>query len=226
MSLPLLLACCLLTAALRAVPAVQPIDLAPDLAYLRVQSIVIDRDLIAATLAKPRSLVLDLRQTFDERDAGDVLRQLLGGPAGDARLYVLVSPTTPVPVVGAIAASSRRLITLGVKGSRPEPEVVVLQSADDDKKAYAALIAGAPPTDLISGRIEKERFDEASLVKEFKNGNHNAQPPDMGDGTTPPASPAPNGPTKPPAGDPPAKLTDRVLQRAVHLHRALQALKR
>ena len=47
-------------------------------------------------------------------------------------------------------------------------------------------------------------------MKEFKNGNHDARPPEgNADGTK----------TPPP-------LTDRVLQRALHLHRALQALKR
>lgn len=185
----------------------EPADLSGDLGYLRVHSIGLEREAISAALAKPRALVLDLRYPTDERDAGEILRQALARPAS-ARLYVLVSPATPVPVVGAIASNPTRLTTLGVKGSRPEPQVVVLQSSDDDRRAYDALMAGTPLANLVSGKIEKERYDEASLVHEFKNGVLDPKPP---------ASPA---------GGESARLTDRVLQRAVHLHRALQALRR
>jgi len=50
-------------------------------------------------------------------------------------------------------------------------------------------------------------------VKEFEHGNPNAAPPAEPDLAKP-------APEKAPV------LTDRVLQRAVHLHRALAALKR
>jgi hypothetical protein len=193
-------------------PATEPADLASDLGYLRVRSVVRDHDAIAAALAKPRALVLDLRQPADERGAGETLRQLLDAPAGQPRLYVLVSPATPVPVVGAIAANPARMITLGIKGARPGPQVVIEQAAEADRAAYAALESGTPLAQLISGKIEKERFDEAALVKEFKNGNHDAQPP-----APPTATGTPVTPAIPP--------TDRVLQRTLHLHRALQALK-
>lgn len=189
----------------------EPTDLAPDLGYLRVHSVIAERDAIAAALAKPRALVLDLRYPADEREADESLRQQFAAAPIGARIYVLVSPATPVPVVGAIAAHSSRLLTLGVKGARPEPQVGVQQSAEDDRRAYDALTAGTSVGDLVSGRIDKERFDEASLVHEFNNGNTDARPPET-------------GPAK--AGDTPAKLTDRVLQRALHLHRALQVLKR
>lgn len=193
--------------------AAEPLDLGADLAYLRVHSIVLEREALAAALLKSRALVLDLRYPADERGAGDILRQELAAPAPAPRIYVLVSPATPVPVVGAIAANSARLVTLGVKGAKPEPQVVVLQTAEDDRRAYDALAAGTPLAGLISGKIEKERFDEASLVQEFKNGNPAPQPPAPG---TPPGK----------AESQPERLTDRVLQRALHLHRALQALKR
>jgi len=56
-------------------------------------------------------------------------------------------------------------------------------------------------------------------VHEFKNGHPDAEPP-----------PAPDPTAAKPAGDtaketPPVPPTDRVLQRALHLHRALLALK-
>jgi hypothetical protein len=187
-----------------------PADLG-DLGYLRIHSVVGERATLAAALTQPHALVLDLRYPVDEREAGDTLRAALGNATALGRLYVLVSPATPVPIVGAIAAHSARLVTLGVKGARPEPQVVVLQSAADDRRAYDALAAGTPFADLISGKIVKERFDEASLVQEFKNGVADPKPPETGLAK---------------AGESPARLTDRVLQRAVHLHRSFQALKR
>jgi hypothetical protein len=203
-------------------PAAEVIDLAPDLGYLRVHSIVLEREAIAAALLKSRALVLDLRYPLDERDAGETLRQELASHPAKARLYVLVSPATPVPVVGAIAASPARLTTLGVKGARPEPQVVVLQPPADDRRAFEAHTAGTALADLISGKIDKDRFDEATLVQEFRLG----LPGDRSAGQ-PPGTAAESRPeAAAPAAKAPARVTDRVLQRALHLHRALQALKR
>ena len=78
-------------------------------------------------------------------------------------------------------------------------------------------IAGTPVETLISGKIEKDRYDEATLVQEFKNGNPEAAPPQPPDPT---AAKATDAPAKPPV------LVDRVLQRAVHLHAARLALRR
>lgn len=213
---------CLLFSALSLpIRAGEPLDLAGDLGYLRVHSLVLERETVAAALAAPRALVLDLRYPLDERGAGEMLRGQLAGRPVKTRLFVLVSPATPVPVVGAVAAHAAGLITLGVKGARPEPQVTVLQTADDDRRAYDALTQGRPLAELLSGKIDKARYDEASLLEEFRNGNPDPQPPAPAQVQAPGATP-PGGP----AADPPARLTDRVLQRALHLHRALQALKR
>jgi hypothetical protein len=196
--------------ALRALAA-PPVDLGGELTYLRVHSLVAERDAIVAALNQARTLVLDLRYPVDERDASDSLRQALSAPAVQPRLFVLVSPATSVPIAGVLAAAGPKLVTLGVKGSHPEPQVGVMQTAADDRRAFDALANGTSLADLISGKIDKERFDEAALVQDFKNGNPEAHPPEA-------------GPAK--ATEPPARLLDRVLQRAVHLQRALQALQR
>jgi len=203
---------CLLASGCCAVSrATEVVDLAADLGYLRIHSLAGEREDLAAALQKPRALILDLRYPLDERAAGETLRLLLAQQPAKSRLYVLVSPATPVPVAGAIAANPDRLITLGLKGSHPEPLVVVSQTASEDRRAAEALAAGTAPADLISGRIDKERYDEAALMQEFKNGNPEPRPPESGPATS---------------DGTPEKLTDRVLQRALHLHRALQALRR
>lgn len=187
------------------------LELAPGLRYLRIHSL--EKSAIELTealnLNQSPALVLDLRYVADEKGAAQAIDALNNHPAKPV-LYILVSPETPTDVAGVITKTSTRLVTLGIRNSKPAPEVVVDQSAADDRAAYAALDNGTPLESLVSGKVAKEHFDEAELVKEFKNGNHDARPPEGN----------PDGAKAAPA------LTDRVLQRALHLHRALQALKR
>jgi hypothetical protein len=67
---------------------------------------------------------------------------------------------------------------------------------------------------LINPSVEKPRNDEARLVADHRAGH--APDPATADATSAPATPPP--------APPPA--TDAVLQRAVHLHRTLLALKK
>jgi len=188
-----------------------PVELAPGLRYLRVhsleQSAIELADLL--NISRTPALVLDLRYVADEKGAAGAINALNSHPAKPT-LYILVSPGTPKDVAAVIQKTSTPLVTLGIRDSQPQPSVVVDQSPADDRAAYAALDNGTSLAALISGKIDKEHFDEAELVKEFKNGNHDARPPE-GDANANTTSVA---------------LTDRVLQRALHLHQALQALKR
>lgn len=187
-------------------------DLGQGLGYLRVHHL----DEAIKPLAGANAIVLDLRHTTATTESvAPFAAALKARPAG-TRLFVLVSPATPAVVASALPGS---VVTLGVKGSTPAPQVVVLQTTEDDRLAYEALATGTALADLISGKIEKERYDEASLVQEFKGGNLDAKPPVLG-----PVEVSGNSP--PQFTESPVRLTDRVLQRAVHLHRALQALKR
>ncbi len=204
-------AICLLSSVLcLLVRAAEPADLGQGLTYLRINSLTKSAVDLNAALLRPAALVLDLRYPADEPAVADLLRVLNSQPAKPT-LYVLVSPATPAAVAGILGPTSTRLVTLGVKDSHPAAQVVVEQTAAADRAAYAALESGTSLTQLISGKIEKERFDEATLVHEFKNGNHDAHPPEAGSA---------------PGKEIPPTITDRVLQRAVHLHHALLALKR
>ncbi len=186
-------------------------DLGQGLSYLRVHS---PADPVKAA-ATSGALVLDLRYAAaDDASAAALTTALASRPAG-VPLLILVSPVTPPVLVPVIRQSPA--LTLGAPGSAPAPKVVVQTDAATDRRAYDAFEAGTPVDKLISGKIEKERFDEATLVQEFKDGNPDAAPPVPPDPTVPRAEAA---------AAPPAPLIDRVLQRAVHLHRALAALRR
>jgi len=204
---------------LSSVSATELTDLGSGLSYLRVHS---PADSVKATAAGG-ALVLDLRYTTADETSAAELKSALAARPANAPLFILVSPDTPpvlIPLVHQLPA-----LTLGIAGAKPTPRVVVKAEAAADRAAYAALEAGTALTTLVSGKVEKERYDEASLVEEFKNGNLDAQPPPAPD----PTAPAPDKAAEPKAsGDPakPAVPTDRVLQRAVHLHRALLALRR
>ena len=192
-------------------PAAAPADLGQGLAYLRAHSLADDAAAITAALPARTPLVLDLRYVTANGDSAAALGAALAGRAAGMQLFILISPTTPAAVAAVVSGE----LTLGPTGTQPAPKVTVRTDAATDRRAYDAHESGLALDALITGKIEKERYDEASLMKDFKNGNTAADGP----------PPGPD-PTKPGAPEKVPTLTDRVLQRAVHLHRALLALRR
>lgn len=190
-------------------------DLGQGLAYLRIHSVGDSETALRKAVPGAGALVLDLRYATANDESAAALKTALASRPTNTPLFILVSPATPAALVPVIDASPA--LTLGAPGSTPGPKVVVQTDAATDRRAYDALATGQSLEKLISGRIEKERFNEATLVHEFKNGNPDAAPAPLPDPTVPKPAGAP---------EPPAPLVDRVLQRAVHLHRALQALRR
>jgi len=189
-------------------------DLGQGLSYLRIHSIADSEVALRKAVPGAGALVLDLRYATANDASAAALKSALAGRSANVPLFILVSPATP-PVLGPVISASPAL-TLGAGGSLPAPKIVVQTDATADRRAYDALDAGTALAQLISGKVEKERFDEATLVQEFKHGNPDAMPPPTPDPTiAPPAD----------AAEKPVTLIDRVLQRAVHLHRALLALK-
>jgi hypothetical protein len=201
----------LLTAGLAAPDA--SADLGQGLAYLRVHVFASEAKAVDAALAANGALVLDLRYTTAQAADAALLTQALAEHRGSDLLCVLVSPATPPVLASALTAAPVRLITLGVAGSVPAPVVVVEQKAATDRQAYDAYESGTAFAVLLSGKIEKDRYDEAALMNDFSNGNTTGEPPE------PDAKTLKDTPGKAPA------LLDRVLQRAVNLHRALAAIK-
>lgn len=192
--------------------AAEPVDLGQGLSYLRVHSLADEQPAIAKATPDAPALVLDLRYaTASDESVAALHASLAGHPAGTS-LFVLVSPATPSALANAVAGE----LTLGPTGTLPAPKVIVQTDAATDRRAFDAHESGLALADLINGKIEKDRYDEASLMKDFKSGNIAAEPPPGPD----PTATKPGTPEKVPV------LTDRVLQRAMHLHRALLALRR
>ncbi len=193
-------------------------DLGQGLGYLRVHSLAADDAILRKSVSAPAALVLDLRYVTADAVATGEFKAIIAARPPGAQLFVLVSPATPPALAPALAAFPA--LILGAPGSVPAPKVVVQTDAAADRRAFDALESGTELAKLITGRIEKERFDEATLVQEFKNGNHDVDFPAQPD----PTAAKPDAPV-PPKETPPAAPIDRVLQRAVHLHRALLALR-
>jgi hypothetical protein len=188
-------------------------DLGAGLSYLRVHSLPLD--ITSVTGASSQALIVDLRRV-DTKDTGaQALVEALTPRAATTQFFLLVGPSTPRDLAKAISSASTKFLTLGIAQTKPDPRVEVQGTPAADRAAYDAFETGTPIEKLITGKIEKDRYDEATLVEEFKNG-HVASPPEDDIETKPVVE------TK----KDPAPATDRVLQRAVHLHRSLQALKR
>ncbi|HVU16281.1 MAG TPA: hypothetical protein VHD32_05130 [Candidatus Didemnitutus sp.] len=206
------LAVILVSASGRLVGASAPVEIDPGLRYVRVHSLETDGAVVEKACATGTPLILDVRFASAKEGDGALFARDLSARAGDEPLFVLVSPSTPAAMASALSGSPRRLITLGVADSTPPARVVIVQTAEADRRAYDAAESGKDLAKLISGKVDKDRYDEASLVSDFNNGNSN--------------------PELPPSPDPrqakenkTAPLVDRVLQRAVHLYRALTAVK-
>jgi len=187
------------------------LDLGQGLAYHRAHAL--PADLPSASPAKPRPLVLDLRYAAGDADAGTALAAWLKFHAAPrSPIFLLANAATSPALRAAFAArdESAGLVVLGVASAEFTPDVDVPVDPAEERRAYDALETGTALAALIAPPLEKPRYDEAKLVAGRLPAR--APPPDLE-----PAAPAPSAP-------PP--LIDAVLQRAVHLHRALLALKR
>ena len=213
-------------------------DLGEGLSYLRVHALDESAKGLAAAIRERDFLVLDLRYVTTVSNSAELLGTALKAREAKPPVFILVGPVTPPALGESLASVGSKIVTLGIKESVPAPQVVIDQPADADRRAYAALDAGKPLADLISGKITKERYDEAALMKEFSAGNNTETTPAKPDPTANPTGTEKAPPPATNAGDHPAAarveppavsrvepLVDRVLQRAVHLHRALAAIK-
>lgn len=182
-------------------------DLGKGLTYYRVHEL--PTDLPSPQTGRPGACIVDLRYAKADEPSASALRAWVKfNVSVRAPIFVLENALTDPSLLAAMPGSGQPgLVVLAPLTDRVAPDVTVPVSQADDKRAYEALEKGAEIGSLLSDYPDKPRVDEAYLEKE-----HIAD------------SEAPEVPSEKAA--PPPPLTDRLLQRAVQLHRGLLALKR
>jgi hypothetical protein len=206
-------------------------DLGQGLAYHRAA--LLPGDLPATEATRKQPCVLDLRYARGDAAAGAALAAWLKFRAAPrAPVFLLINSETAAPLLAPLAsrAPSPGLIVIGSASTVLTPDLALKIAPDTERRAYDAL-AGTTLELLLNDSPEKVRNDEARLAKDHQGVPDPTTYPRPADDTfddTPSASPsatttpATSSP-KPPSAAP---LIDRALQRAVHLHRSLKALKK
>jgi hypothetical protein len=193
-------------------------DLGQGLTYYRVHRLPADLPASDPAAKKPRAIVLDLRYTESAQAGADALDAWLKRHAGSANPVILLVNQATAPLLTQALANRETaagLVAIGTPSDNFIPDIAIAASAEAERTAYDALDHGTTVDALISDNPEKPRHDEAELAQQ-----HRAPPPAADDTDGP--EPAPAEKKTPP----PPPVTDRVLQRAVHLHRALLALRK
>lgn len=182
-------------------------DLGAGLAYRRVAAL--PRDLPAPVPGRPPALVLDLRFLAAEGEGAAALTAWLEARAAQGGIIlVLGNGETAGPVRQALTQRRRPpgVVVVGRPAEGFTPDLSVGATAASERAAWDALAAGTPPATLLREHPDKERHDEARLARGAS------------------AVPAPAAGAAAPRADPPPH--DGALQRAVHLHRTLLALRK
>jgi hypothetical protein len=182
-------------------------DLGQGLTYYRVHEIPQDQP--APLSGRPGACVLDLRfAKADELGASALKSWVMFNVSARSPIFILENAQTDPALLAVLPARGPAgLVVLAPVSARIAPQIAVIVSPEDDRKAYDALEKGADVQSLLSDYPDKPRIDEAYLEKE-----HIAD------------SEAPDIPADKPA--PPRPMVDAMLQRAVQLHRGLLALKK
>ena len=202
-------------------------DLGQDLAYHRVATLPADLPVIDAGHKQP--CVLDLRYARGDASAGTALDAWLKFNATSrAPVFLLINADTAPAVLTPLAARlpAPGLIVIGTAATVLKPDLALKIVPAEERRAYEALAAGATVESLTNDSPGKVRNDEARLAKDHRGQADPAtfarpddDPPDDFTPELPPGEKSAK-----PAAPPP--LIDLALQRAVHLHRSLKALKK
>lgn len=166
-------------------------------------------DLPPAPKGRKQPIVLDLRYAQGDEAAAIATQAWLKFYASARTpVFVLANADTSGELRRVLAALRRApgIVIVGRASRSLEPDVPIKTTADAERQAYDALAAGAPVAALVIDHPDKVRNDEASLSRDR-----------LAEAA---ADSVEETKSKPP---PPI---DVALQRAVHLHRALVALRK
>jgi hypothetical protein len=182
-------------------------DLGLGLEYWRAHSIP---DELPPAAPAAHSWVLDLRYaTGGPRAAADLLGWLKAHSGPHTPVFLLANMKTSESLLAPLDSADAviGLIIIGAGAPDFDPDIPVKETPAADRHAYDALEKGEPIEALLYRNRDKPRDDEARLEREHISDSDDD-----------------NGPPAPPVK--PQPMNDPVLQKALHLHRALLALNR
>ncbi|MGH7945930.1 MAG: hypothetical protein ACREH8_24510 [Opitutaceae bacterium] len=181
-------------------------ELGSGLLYMRVHTL--PDDLPAKPAGRVPPCILDVRYVRADAEAAAAFSAWLKSRATlRTPVFVLANADTASPLLKVLAAHARGtgIVVLGIERGSFRPDVAVTGSPEDERRAYDALEGGASINTLLTDNPDKVRNDEASLSRDR-----------LAEAS---ADAAKDGKKAPPP-------VDLTLQRAMHLHRALVALKK
>jgi hypothetical protein len=185
-------------------------ELGGGLSYFRVHEL--PADLPAKPTGRASPCVIDLRYVSADADAATAFTGWLKFRASPhTPVFVLANAETSGALRKALAQHEQGVgvVVIGIPSRQFRPDVTATGSAQNERRAYDAMEQGVAPSVLLTDNPDKVRNDEASLSKDR-----------LAEASADSAedSLSPKGTNPPPI--------DVTLQRAVHLHRALVALKK
>jgi hypothetical protein len=202
-------------------------SLGQNLDYLRVHAL--PEDLPASPAPRKNALVVDLRFVKANQEAATAFSawlQFQSRPASPV-IVLINNQTAPALLTSLASKAPAGVVTIGPAARGFKPDVALEVTSEADRAAYDALENGTALDDLFIPKLDKPRHDEASNAKERAGGPVVANDADATD-----ENPIVESKEKEKdkevkkAADAPSAPFDTVLQRAVHLHRALLALKK
>ena len=184
-------------------------DVGHGLAYVRVHGLPADLPAKRAGRAPP--CIIDVRYVNGAAEEAMAFHAWLKERAtARTPVFVLANSATSSDVLKAVAGFERNsgVVVVGLPGRGFRPDVAVKTTEEIEREAYDALEKGEAIAKLLADNPDKVRNDEASLSKDR-----------LAEASADAADDSVTGKRGPPP-------IDATLQRAVHLHRALVALKK
>jgi hypothetical protein len=197
-----------------------PRNLGQGLLYYRLHQLPADLPTDESERRQP--CILDLRYVDGHDAEATALAAWLKFHATPrAPVLILANAETSRGLIAAIEprGAGAAVVVLGNTQSPFTPDIPVKISAEAERRAYDALDHGTPAESLITENPDKPRNDEAKLAKERQSD------PSPGTESSPAAATATSTDESPKEKSTPPVI-DAVLQRAVHLHRTLVALRK
>lgn len=182
-------------------------ELGSGLVYLRVHTL--PDDLPPKPAGRVAPCIVDVRYVNADAPAAAAFASWLTSRASlRTPVFVLANAETSSPLLKALAGHERGkgIAVVGIERGGFRPDVAVKGTPENERRAYDAFEGGAALATLLKDNPDKVRNDEASLSKDRLAEASADAVADEGKKAPPPI--------------------DVTLQRAMHLHRALVALKR